>query len=502
MVQRLLQNSNIQLRLSAFIGALCLILLAGCTHSYKQPDVQVDRLPHISPDYVGVTLPTTIAPVNFMVLEEGEEYQLAVGLEGQHQIICRSTDGKMRLPEVQWKKLLADAAGKEITFQISVCKADKWEGYKDFSMFISKDPIDGYLAYRLLYPGYELWNEMGIYQRDLSSFTVEPIVENREFGKQCVNCHTFKQNDTSHFMFHVRGRTGGTVINRNGKLEKINSKPNHAAVGGTYSAWHPSGDFIAMSMNEVQQFFHSQGQKQIEVTDLRADMGVYDIENHQMLSAPLLSDSTYMETFPHWSPDGRSLYFCRAKQYQQGMNWGDIRYDLCRVAFSPENRTFGAIECLYAASDSLKSVSFPRVSPDGQYVMFTQSDYGNFSIWHPESDLMLMDLHTQVIRKLDEVNSDQVESFHTWSSTGKWFVFSSKRLDGLWARPFFAHFDPETGKASKPFVLPQEEPDFYDNYTRTFNLPELITSPIVNQKDLLKVVASPKKENIELVIRK
>lgn len=484
------------------VGFVCMIALGSCSDSYQKPERMLDRCPNIYPDYAGVVLPVNIAPTNFLVQEEGEEFELAVVLDGVQRIVCRNENGKMHIPEKKWKKLLVEAAGKDISFQIAVKRNGRWEGYQDICNSVSSDEIDGYLAYRLLYPGYELWNEMGIYQRDLSNFQVTPIVENREFGKQCVNCHTFKQNDANYFMFHVRGKTGGTVISRNGKLEKINSKPNHSKIGGTYSAWHPSGKFIAMSMNEVQQFFHSQGQKQIEVTDLRADMGVYDIENHQMLSAPMLSDSTYMETFPHWSPDGKTLYFCRAKQYLGNMNWSDVRYDLCQVSFSPEERRFGEPECLYAASDSLKSVSFPRVSPDGKYLLFTQSDYGNFSIWHPESDLMLMDLQTKALRRLDEVNSDNVESFHTWSSTGKWFVFSSKRLDGLWARPFFSHFDPNTGKASKPFVLPQEDPEFYDNYTRTFNLPELVTSPITNQKELLKVVSATEKNNIELVIRK
>lgn len=483
------------------VGFLGLVMLGSCGNSYHQPDVMLDKRPEIFPDYTDVVLPVNIAPLNFLVKEEGEEFQLAVMLDGKRHMVIRNASGRMCMPEADWKHLLAEAAGKKIAFQLSVKRNGRWEGYQDILNTVSPDAIDGYLAYRLLYPGYELWNEMGIYQRDLTNFSVVPIVENREFGKQCVNCHTFKQNDVNHFMLHVRGKTGGTVIGRNGKLEKINSKPNHASVGGTYSAWHPSGNFIAMSMNNVQQFFHARGQKQIEVTDLYADMGVYDIENHQMLSAPMLSDSVYMETFPNWSPDGRSLYFCRAKQYHQGMNWADVRYDLCKVEFSVEEKQFGRVECLYAASDSLKSVSFPRVSPDGRFLLFTQSDYGNFSIWHPESDLMLMDLQTNVIRKLDEVNSNHVESFHTWSSSGCWFVFSSKRLDGLWARPFFAHFDAKTGRASKPFVLPQESPDFYDYYTRTFNLPELITSPVQNQRELLKVIQASDKKEIELVLR-
>ena len=137
-----------------------------------------------------------------------------------------------------------------------------------------------------------------------------------------------------------------------------------------------------------------------------------------------------------------------------------------------------------------KSVSFPRVSPDGCYLLFTQSDYGNFSIWHPESDLYLLELANGKIHELPSVNSKDVDSFHTWSSSGKWFVFSSKRLDGLWARPFFAHFDPTTGQASKPFLLPQKDPHFYETFTRTYNLPELVKAPVSDQKALLQTVFS------------
>ena len=40
-----------------------------------------------------------------------------------------------------------------------------------------------YIAYRLIDPGYQLWNEMGIYQRELASFDQEPILENRLMDK-------------------------------------------------------------------------------------------------------------------------------------------------------------------------------------------------------------------------------------------------------------------------------------------------------------------------------
>ena len=87
-----------------------------------------------------------------------------------------------------------------------------------------------------------------------------------------------------------------------------------------------------------------------------------------------------------------------------------------------------------------------------------------------------MNLETGEYHKMD-INSPQTDSYHCFSSTGHWFVFSSKRLDGLFTRPFFSYLD-DSGKASKPFVLPQENPGFYDTFIRNYNIPELITGEV------------------------
>lgn len=110
--------------------------------------------------------------------------------------------------------------------------------------------------------------------------------------------------------------------------------------------------------------------------------------------------------------------------------------------------------------------------------MFTLSDYGNFSIWHKEADLWLLDLTSGDLRKLSEVNSDDTESFHNWSSNSRWFVFSSRRGDGLYTRLYLASMD-ENGKISKPFLLPQEDPEtYYDRSVYSYNVPDFVNAPI------------------------
>ena len=478
-----------------------LLLATGC-NNYHPADKESDIRPSIFPDYSAVTFPINIAPPNFIIQEEGEAYQTEFGTEGDPALfIVQDDEPTVTIPEKKWKELLNQAAGKDIYFRISILQNEEWVRYADIKNNISSYPIDGYLTYRLLYPGYELWNEMGVYQRDLSSYKETPIVENRNFNKQCVNCHTFNGQSPDDMMMHIRGAQGGTLIQHNGKLEKVNPKAEGFKYGPTYSAWHPSGKYIAFATNEIQQFFHSSGTKAIEVSDLGADLMIYDVENHCSFTDSLVYGDTYMETFPTWTPDGKSLYFTRAQGYQKGMALDSIRYDLCRISFDASTEKIGAPEMVLQASAQQKSISFPCVSPNGKYLMFTLSDYGNFSIWHPESDLYIMDLATGTTKNLENVNSNDVDSYHTWSSSGHWFVFSSKRMDGLWARPYIAAFNPETGETGKAFLLPQKDPMFYDNYTYTYNRPELIKTAVKNGKEFEKIIqqaaipSTPKKNH-------
>ena len=120
--------------------------------------------------------------------------------------------------------------------------------------------------------------------------------------------------------------------------------------------------------------------------------------------------------------------------------------------------------------------------------MFTQGAYGVFHIWHNDADLYLIDLQNGNCRIAEEINSPQVESYHSWSSNGKWVVFSSRRDDGNFTRPFFAHFDKE-GSMAKPFELPSEEPEYHRQLMRSYNVPEFIVGPVeVSPQELAEII--------------
>ena len=89
-------------------------------------------------------------------------------------------------------------------------------------------------------------------------------------------------------------------------------------------------------------------------------------------------------------------------------------------------------------------------------------DSGNFTIWHKEADLYMLDLLTSRKYPLDVFNSEEAESYHSWSGNGRWMVFSSRRIDGLYTRLFIGYVDSE-GVGHKPFLLPQKDPlTYYD----------------------------------------
>ena len=85
---------------------------------------------------------------------------------------------------------------------------------------------------------------------------------------------------------------------------------------------------------------------------------------------------------------------------------------------------------------------------------------GIFSIWHKDADLYMIDLSTLRSYPLEAANSDDVESYHSWSSDSRWIVFSSRRMDGFIYKTVYALISMRKGQACKPFLLPQKDTDF------------------------------------------
>jgi Tol biopolymer transport system component len=332
---------------------------------------------------------------------------------------------------------------------------------------------------------------MGLYQRDLTSFREKPVIRNQHVEENCVNCHSFGGGDSENFLFHIRGSVGGTMIKKGDEIYKVNLKSEETLSAGVYPAWHPSGDYIAFSTNKIEQYFHAGPGNAIEVVDRQSDLVLYHTETNKISHVPGTKGEEHMETYPCWSPDGTSLYFSRSDA-DANTPFDSIRYDIYRISFQPENETFGRAEPVFLASERGLSASFPRISPDGRYLLCTVHNFGTFPIWHREADLCLIDLQSGIATISPEVNSNDTESFHSWSKNSRWIVFSSRRDDGQYTKPYLCYLS-ESGKFHKPFLLPQRSPEYYLSLMYSFNRPELINSSIeVNPRRWIRVARRDK----------
>lgn len=321
---------------------------------------------------------------------------------------------------------------------------------------------------------------MSICQRDLESFRETRIYSNSQGKGNCVNCHSFCDRDPGRILIHMRAELPGTYIFHDGRKEKLETKTDRTISSLVYPYWHPSGHYAAFSVNKTNQVLHSTDPNRIEVFDEASDVVVYDIRNHQIVTADNICSEAAFETFPTFSPDGRSLYFCSAKAVEpMPEGYKEVRYSLCRVDFDPSDCSFGQrTDTLYNAAVQGGSVSFPRISPDGKILAFTLSGYGNFSIWHKDADIHCIDLRSGSTCPMTALNSGDVESYHSWSGNSRWMVVSSRRGDGLYTRPYISYVD-EDGQAHKPFLLPQKNPKkYYDSQMFSYNIPEFIEGEI------------------------
>ena len=470
---------------SIIIAALA---LASCTTSVNNA-VQTDVDVPIYPDYKGVTIPCNIAPINFSVADSIQADALLISANGDTLTVGIS-DGCVDIPIKQWRSFLADKGGSTLTF--TVCKKNnrQWTAYKPFNVEVSADSIDKTLVYRLFPPGYEIWNRMGIYQRDLESFDERAIYENRYGKGNCVNCHSFCANSSDKMMMHLRVNMAGTYVFSNNTIGKVEADFSKFAANPTYPYWHPSGRFIAFSLNKIFQDFHTADPNIIEVYDDVSDVIVFDLENNAIISSPLTCATNAFETFPCFSPNGKWLYYCTSQAFDSvRYNYKNAHYSICRIEFDAEAKKLGTtVDTVVKAAAMGKSASFPRVSPDGRFLLYTLSDYGNFSIWHREADLKMIDIETGDSVDISSINSSLTESYHSWASNSRWVVFSSRRGDGLYTRPYFAHLNAD-GTFSKPMLLPQQNPqEYYQKLFFSYNIPELVKSEIemsARETDLL-----------------
>ncbi|MBR4533779.1 MAG: PD40 domain-containing protein [Bacteroidaceae bacterium] len=515
-----------------------LLLFVACSSpSVPASFTESDELPSIYPDYVGVTVPQNIAPLHFHIDHDSTATDFVTRfVAGSETWTVGGEDVRPGLKK--WHDMIAAAlaADGKLTVEVFEKQDVRWLRKLPFDITVSKDSIDPYISYRLISPSYVTYEDLTLNQRCLETFDESLIYGNMinsdEKDGQCINCHHAQGYDPRRIQFHVRQYLGGTVIAYDGTIRKVNLKTDSTLSAGVYPAWHPTKPWIVYSTNATGQSFHTRDIQKIEVQDTKSNLIFYDMERNEVL--PITRDTTDFDCFPFWSPDGRYIYYVSGHwdalgeanpDFELIKYYTQMQYNLYRMPFDEQTRTFGPRELMYDAARRNRSVTLPRISPDGRWLMFTQGRFGIFHIWHNDADLYMMDLtkavpeaepavsrviqHSHAAAKeanlsdvelanradsiresegrlvplpesiypICEINSSEVESWHCWSSNQCWVVFSSRRVDGNFTRPYIAHFDGK-GHFSKPFELPQDNPQYHRQFLRSYNIPEFLSGPV------------------------
>ena len=478
----------------SYITFALVLFMTAC--SREPQEFAMGNQVSIFPDYTDITVPSNIAPANFLIQDDARSF-ITVLESGDIRI--RISGRKVCIPIRKWRQLTANDLIKVTVYE----QGDKgWVKMKPFTINVS-DEIDSYITYRVIPPLFESYQRLSINQRNLTDFKEKVVYANSMASKgsqtQCINCHSFKNWHTDNMQFHIRQYLGGTILYREGKLAKLNLKTDSTISAAVYPSWHPTHNYIAYSTNKTFQNIHTNHTNRIEVFDDESDLILFNLDNNSV--SIIENDSTEFECYPSWAPDGKTLYYVsayvgtpsdfRKKGGAVAANAnGTFKYSLYSKDFNPDNRTWSEKKLVFDAAAADSSITWPRVSPDGRWLLCCISTHGVFPPNQDVSDLVLFDLTKGTHRYVDEINSKKSESYHSWSSNGKWIVISSRREDGVHTRLYLSHINPD-GTFSKPFLLPQKDPEFSSKFMYSFNIPEFTVEPVkVSAKQLASFIKS------------
>ena len=255
-----------------------LLLFASCTQTHENAE-QVSNLPNMYPDYADVTIPVNIAPLNFEIRDKHlTNIETILTIEGAdandaaNTLTATSNSQNLKFDMKDWKAFLQKAVNKNIKVQI-YSKSDEgdWTAFKPFTWQVVSDSIDSYLTYRLIEPDYEVWNKIQIKQRCIENWEEKILADHNLQENRCMNCHAFGNQNPNLSMLYVRGEGGGAILNRNGKLRKLNLKNDNLISSSVYYGFCPSGKYVTFSTNIIIPAFHANADKRLEVYDSKSD---------------------------------------------------------------------------------------------------------------------------------------------------------------------------------------------------------------------------------------
>jgi tetratricopeptide (TPR) repeat protein len=314
----------------------------------------------------------------------------------------------------------------------------------------------------------------------------------------CANCHSFSRD----------GKTLGIDVdgpqNDKGLYALVSIRPQMAIRNQDTIAWSsfsgklgsqvregfmsqvsPDGQYVVTTIKppgtEAQQFYYVANFTDYRFLQVfyptRGILVWYNRATGEVKPLPGADDPHYVQSNAVWSPDGKYLVFSKAvakaaypegaklAEYSNDPNETPIQYDLYRIPFNGGKG--GRPEPIAGASRNGMSNSFPKISPDGRWLVFVQARNGQ--LMRPDGKLYIVPVEGGQARRM-RCNTPLMNSWHSFSPNGRWMVFSSKSRSP-YTQMFLTHID-ENGQDSPAILI--------ENSTaanRAVNIPEFVNIP-------------------------
>lgn len=418
-------------------------------------------------------------------------------------------ESKWKPDSSEWEEIKDFSIGKDIT--VNVIGINKNEPGRILNggkirINISKDSVGAPVFFRAvpLPFGFAVDNLPTISWRMASiSHYSQPKIMLTNFPV-CGNCHSFSMDGKTMGMdidyANDKGSYFITDVSRNTDItfNKIITwmdykREDKEYTFGLLSQISPDGKYALSTVKDrsifvrVNDLYYSQ-----LFFPIKGIIGIYNIKNKTFSSLPGADNKEFCQSNPIWSPDGKTVLFVKAPVYHHALaelsneviipteyakefieGKKDFKFDIYRIPFNSGQG--GVAVPLEGASKNGMSNYFPKYSPDGKWLVFTQSK--NFMLLQPDAKLYIMPSSGGTPRLMNCNNPNTMNSWHSWSPNGKWLIFSSK-AKGPYTQLYLTHID-ENGNDSPSIWL-----ENMSIRNRAVNIPEFVNTKFENWETL------------------